>query len=449
MNYQKQIGILGAGESGIGAALLAQEKGYLVFVSEFGRIGEQARSELEASEISYEEGGHSLERLADSSLIIKSPGISDDVPIVQALRRRKVPIISEIEFAAQHSNARLIAITGTNGKTTTASLTYHVLQAAGLDVKLAGNIGKSFARSLTEGEADYFVLEVSSFQLDNITDFHPQIAVILNITPDHLDRYHNSMYEYVSAKLRITENQTSKDLFIYNAKDYWTIQNLQNLTGNPQLVGINLKSRDNSVAYWHKERNQLEVKEDHFDLNTLSLRGEHNYFNITTAVLIAQRLGISRERIQQSLDTFKGRPHRLEKVTELQGITFFNDSKATNVDASLQALSSFRQPIVWIAGGVDKGNEYKLLEQVVEAQVHSLIALGTDNKKLLDFFAPRIPQLYQTRSMEEAVATAFRIAPPGSVVLLSPACASFDLFQNYQHRGDCFKRCILELSQEK
>ena len=445
MSYGGEIGILGAGESGVGAARLAQAKGYLPFVSEFGAIKPAFRDELLEAGIAFEEKGHSTERLSRVEFVIKSPGIPEEAPVVQQLRAQQVPVISEIEFAARYTKATLIAITGTNGKTTTTALTYHVLQQAGLDVKVAGNIGTSFARSLLQRDADYFVLEVSSFQLDDIARFHPHISVVLNITPDHLDRYHGSMYEYVSAKLRITENQHRKDIFLYNARDYWTIQNLQNLTGDPQLIGINLESPQSRIAYWNQSTQQLRVGEANFDLESLALRGAHNYFNMTVAILIGQHLGVPEATIRKALTSFRGSPHRLEKITQVESVAFYNDSKATNVDATLQALRSFQKPIIWIAGGIDKGNDYRLLEKAVRKHVHHLVVLGEENEKLLAFFEPRVGALTQVFSMPEAVQAAFDVAPPESVVLLSPACASFDLFENYARRGDAFREAVKQL----
>ncbi|MGF1532491.1 MAG: UDP-N-acetylmuramoyl-L-alanine--D-glutamate ligase [Bernardetiaceae bacterium] len=445
MRYGRhRVGILGGGRSGIGAALLAQKVGYAAFVSEYGSLTDAHRQTLAQAHIPFEEGLHSLDALLDVDWVIKSPGISPETPIVQALRKHRIPIISEIEFAARHTNAYLIAITGTNGKTTTASLTHHLMAAAGLDVKLAGNIGKSFAESLWEGDADYFVLEVSSFQLEDIEQFHPRISVVLNVTPDHLDRYHESMYAYTTAKLRITENQNHNDIFIYNSKDYWTSQNLQNLTGNPQMIGLDLQNPQCKPAYWNPSDQKLHVRKDTFDLTTWQIRGGHNYFNATVAILIAQQLGINRTLIADALTSFGGQPHRLAFVRAIAGVQFYNDSKATNVDATLQALKSFREPVIWIAGGIDKGNDYRLLEHAVRKHVRAIVVLGAIKDKLRDFFTPIVPITY-AEDMPTAVAAAHRLAQPEGVVLLSPACASFDLFDNYAHRGKTFENIVQHL----
>ncbi|MEM6299679.1 MAG: UDP-N-acetylmuramoyl-L-alanine--D-glutamate ligase, partial [Bacteroidota bacterium] len=402
---------------------------------------------LDKAGITYEEGGHTSDKFVDAYTVIKSPGIPKTAPIISFLEEHEIPIISEIEFACRFTRGYIIAITGTNGKTTTASLTYHILKTNGLDVKLAGNIGKSFAMSLVEGDADYFVLEVSSFQLDDIDMFHPNISVILNVTPDHLDRYNNSMYEYTSAKIRITENQKRQDLFIYNAKDYWTSQNLQNLIGNPQMMGINLKRNGQKIIHWDEEAHTLQVRDHIFDLTKLSLHGEHNYFNTAVAVLAAQRLKLSEKEIALALRTFKGSPHRMEKITNINSIAFYNDSKGTNVDATSKALKSFKENIIWIAGGVDKGNNYRELERLVRQRVHAVVALGTQNEKLIEFFKPHFgDRLVSVASMQEAVLAAYRFAPEDGTILLSPACASFDLFKNYEHRGEEFRKHTLELA---
>lgn len=401
---------------------------------------------LETAGIDYEEGQHTQELILNAAKVVKSPGIPEKAPIITTLRNAGISIISEIEFAALHTQAKLIAITGSNGKTTTTALTYHLLKAGGFNVGVAGNIGNSFAMELASGNHfDYYVLEVSSFQLDDIVDFHPHIAVITNITPDHLDRYNYSLDKYAAAKFNIARNLTPADYFIYGADSPELVQRLAQYPN--KAVPYPFSSQNNQAVIWSDEQliqlpNQVTIP-----VAALSLKGKHNLYNAMAAVAVAQILGVPQPNISRALSSFIPPEHRLEPVASINNILFINDSKATNTDAAWYALDAFTQPIIWIVGGVDKGNDYTPLLPLVQSRVKAIVCLGKDNEKIIQTFAPIAPTIVQTQSAEQAVTAAFNLAASGNVVLLSPACASFDLFNNYQDRGQQFKQAVHHLLQ--
>ena len=419
----------------MGAALLARKEGIDVFVSDKGMIKESFKAELSANGLPYEEGRHTRERLFEVDEIIKSPGIPDQVPLIGELVAAGIPVISEIEFASRFTTATLIGITGSNGKTTTTRLTCHLLQTAGLDAGMAGNVGRSFARILTEEPRPCYVLELSSFQLDGIDRFRPQIAMLLNITPDHLDRYDYRLENYVRSKFRILRNQGPEDLFLYNGDDPTIRAFLGDHPPVPRSVAISGAAIDGD---------RIRSGDWVFDLGATSLRGRHNAMNALFAVYTAQVLGASEAAVRKGLESFVNAPHRLEPVGEIDGVIYLNDSKATNVDAVYYALEAMRQPVVWIVGGQDKGNDYSPLLELVRKKVKALVCLGADNSKIIATFGESGKPLVETRSAAEAVEVAARLAEPGDVVLLSPACASFDLFRNYEDRGDQFRAAVQE-----
>jgi len=429
-----KICILGAGESGVGAALLAKQLGDSVFVSDGGTILKKFRMEMIENQIDFEAQTHSFDRILVADLVIKSPGIPDDAFVAQACYQNDIPVISEIEYAARNTTSKIIAITGSNGKTTTTLLTHHVLKTAGLSVGIGGNIGESFARLLTQEQKEYYVLELSSFQLDGSPTLKPSIAILLNITPDHLDRYNGKMENYIASKLMITKNQDVNDFLILNGQDanIATGLNVNNSSATQILTPDKLM-----------QNNLLQLdRELSINLENCSLKGPHNQFNIYCALKAAQLLGVEKKMMESALASFSNAPHRLEFVTNLNGVDFINDSKATNVDATYYALHSMDQPVIWIAGGVDKGNDYSQILPVVKEKVKHLICLGTDNSKLDKYFNDHINEIHSCDSMQEAIEIACNIAEKGEVVLLSPACASFDLFKNYIDRGDQFKKNI-------
>jgi len=435
-----KIAILGAGESGTGAALLAKAKGHEVLVSDLGIIQDHFKHELEAAGIEYEEGKHTWERILTAVEVIKSPGIPDKAPLVKALRENGIPVISEIEFAARYSTTFTVGITGSNGKTTTTRLTWHLLQQAGLKAGLGGNVGYSFARLVLEGNYDYFVLELSSFQLDGVLTFRPDIAMLLNITPDHLDRYDYKMENYVASKFRIAMNQRESDLFIFNADD-------ANVTDYMSQNGIT--SRQAPIAESAIEGTQIKVGNSLFDMLETPLQGRHNYMNALFAVQTAKELGLSDDAIRAGLKSFVNVPHRMERIAEIDGVTYINDSKATNVDAVFYALDAMTTPVVWIVGGQDKGNDYEPLLPLVRQKVRAIVCLGIDNAKIVEFFGADIADITETNSAETAAYAAMKLAQPSDTVLLSPACASFDLFRNYEDRGDQFREAVLKIQSEK
>lgn len=444
----KRIVILGGGESGTGAAVLAKKKGFEVFVSDFGKISEEHQEVLRKYEIEFEEGQHTEALILNADEVIKSPGISEKVPIIKKLMDKKIKFIDELEFAARYTNATKICITGSNGKTTTTMLTYHILKDAGYNVGLAGNVGKSFALQVAENNFDYYVLEISSFQLDGMFDFKAEVAVLMNITPDHLDRYDYQMQNYINSKLRILQNQTEKDYFIYCLDDKETIHALNNkvlkqiclpfgIDNKPEKFGA--AEKDNKLNFNIKDR------EMSIYLEQLALQGKHNRYNSMAAALSASAVNVRDENIRKSLADFKNIPHRLEYVTTIYNIDFINDSKATNVNSTWYALECMNKPVIWIAGGIDKGNDYSKLIPLVREKVKVLICLGTDNKKLRNVFSDHIEYIYEANNLKDAINAACSVANAGDVVLLSPCCASFDLFKNFEDRGDQFKKAIKEL----
>lgn len=458
----KNIVILGAGESGVGAALLAKKLGFTVFVSDKSPIKANFRAELDAANIDYESGTHSKNRILAADQIVKSPGIPEKIDLIQSLILRGMPIVSEIEFAYQNLSLLtekppfIIGITGSNGKTTTTGLTYHLLKTAGADVAVGGNIGKSFARLLAEEPLHaYYVLELSSFQLDDIKTFRPNVSMILNITPDHLDRYEYKFDNYAASKFRIMMNQIKGDTAIYNGNDTTSYRRLKDYEGAVDTVPIWAED-------WHAEKpikikhitfyvdNQAETKDSSsvdyaYQLTNPSLQGPHNYFNTLCAIRAFAATKVDKALIQKGLDTFVNAPHRLEFVANIKGTDYFNDSKATNVDSVFWALSAMTKPTVLIIGGQDKGNDYHQIEDLVRQKVTTIVALGVDNSKIVAFFSPIVKNLEETQSAAEAVALAAKYTEGGDAVLLSPACASFDLFKNYEDRGEQFKQAVLAL----
>ncbi|MEM7550139.1 MAG: UDP-N-acetylmuramoyl-L-alanine--D-glutamate ligase [Bacteroidota bacterium] len=445
------ITILGAGESGTGAALLAKAKGYGVFVSDFGTISDHYKGVLIENSIDFEEGKHSLEKILSSEEVVKSPGISDSLPIIKSIEEKGIPVIDEIEFAFRYCDGKIVAITGTNGKTTTTLLTNHIMKSCGLDVVYAGNIGNSFAKEILNDPKEWYVLEVSSFQLDHIDQFKPDISVLLNITPDHLDRYEGSMELYSSAKFRIIKNADESSVFIHFNDDQIVADRYSSSPFKGSGLPISLSKKVSQGAYvnasgelvFNIEGNTHTLNYD--NLNNKFLRGEHNKINLMAALLTTLKAGASWSNAINSLESFKNASHRLEFIAEINGVEYINDSKATNLDSFSYALSSFNRPIIWIAGGIDKGNDYSKVYADVVGKVKGLILLGKDNEKLRSSFGNVVSNIIETEKIEEAVAFAQSIGEPGDVVLLSPACASFDLFKNYEDRGERFKRSVLEL----
>ncbi len=439
--------ILGGGESGTGAALLGKKLGYEVVVSDSGKLKDKYKEVLDAYNVIWEEGGHTDALTIGAELVVKSPGIPGEVALVQSYLSQSVEVISEIEFAARHTKGKIVAITGTNGKTTTTLLTHHIFTKAGLDAALAGNVGKSFAGTLAEGDHDYWVLEVSSFQLDDIVHFKPDVAILLNITPDHLDRYHYSVDEYAAAKFAITKNQGSEHHFIYCADDAITAQGVEMLEIKAELHPISIFKEVENGAYLAQDNININLHNTSFQMSIhdLALQGKHNAYNSMAAGVASRLFDIRKEIVRESLSDFQNIEHRLEFVAEIHGIRFINDSKATNVNSTWYALESLEGPVVWIVGGVDKGNDYSMLEPLVREKVKAIICMGTDNKKLLDFFSGMVPQILEAGSARDAVALAYQSAEKGNEVILSPACASFDLFDNYEDRGQQFKMAVRSL----
>ncbi|WP_396209571.1 UDP-N-acetylmuramoyl-L-alanine--D-glutamate ligase [Flavobacterium sp.] len=440
--------VLGGGESGVGTAILGKQKGYEVFVSDFGKIKETYKEVLTSYGIVWEEEQHTEAQILNADVVMKSPGIPDKAPIVQKLIGKGVSVISEIEFAAPFTDAVTVGITGSNGKTTTTLLTYHVLKQGGLNVGLAGNIGKSFAWQVAENKHDVYVLELSSFQLDGIINYKPHIAIITNISPDHLDRYNYDYSLYIASKFRITKNQTIADYLIYDQEDT-AIQNwLQQNKINAHKVPFSLLVKtEQDGAYLEKDNLYSTINNELFTMpiNELALEGKHNIKNAMAATAVAQLLKIRKQTIRESLTNFQGAEHRLEKVLKIQGVQYINDSKATNVNSVFYALDSMTTPTVWIVGGVDKGNDYDELMPLVREKVKAIVCLGVDNSKISNAFNNVVDIMVETTSMDEAVQIAKRLAEKGDSVLLSPACASFDLFENYEDRGNQFKQAIYNL----
>ena len=444
----QRLVILGGGESGVGTAILAKQKGYDVFVSDFGEIKDNYKDVLKQYEIKWEDNKHTEDLILNADVVMKSPGIPEKAAIVKKLLEKGIPVISEIEFASKYTQAKTIGITGSNGKTTTTMLTYHLLKSGGLNVGLGGNIGKSFAWQVAEDNYDCYVLELSSFQLDGNINYRPDIAIITNISPDHLDRYEYKYENYIASKFRITMNQTENDYLIYDADDE-AISNWfkQNKT-KAKLIPFSLTQVfENGAFIKNDDTMDIIINNEEFEMKTgdVSLEGKHNMKNAMAATAVAQLMKIRKQTIRESLSNFQGVAHRLEKVLKIQNVQYINDSKATNVNATFFALDSMTVPTVWIVGGVDKGNDYTELMSLVREKVKAIICLGVDNKKIIDAFGNVVDMMVEVDNMRDAVITAKHIAEKGDAVLLSPACASFDLFQNYEDRGNQFKVAVQNL----
>ncbi|ATA74991.1 UDP-N-acetylmuramoyl-L-alanine--D-glutamate ligase [Capnocytophaga sp. H2931] len=443
----KKLVILGGGESGVGAAILGKKKHWDVFLSDKGKVANKYAEVLNQHTIRWEENKHTESEILSADCIIKSPGIPDTAEIIKKAKEKHIEIISEIEFAYRYTKGKIIAITGSNGKTTTTSLTYHILKESGLNVGVAGNIGKSFAQMVAEDDKEYYVLEISSFQLDGITSFKPHIAILLNITPDHLDRYDYKMENYIASKFRITENQTEDDYFIYDADDPVIEQWLEKNPIKAKKLPFSLEKEIKQGSYNHKNTIIITINNHIVEMNTeeIAIKGKHNVKNSMASSVASHLLKVRKEKIRESLKGFIGEPHRLEFVKTVEGITYINDSKATNVNSVFFALDTMKTPVVWIVGGVDKGNDYSPLLPYVHEKVKAIVCLGIDNNAILQSFGNIIPNIVETKSMEEAVKYARRFATVGDTVLLAPACASFDLFENYQDRGNTFRKEVEKL----
>lgn len=447
MKKQTEITILGGGESGVGAALLAKKKGLIPFVSDSGKIKQKYKEVLLKNEIEWEEEKHSYDRIFRSAEVVKSPGIPDHVPLIVQLQERGKFPISEVEFAYRYCNTRIIAITGSNGKTTTAHLLFHILQKAGLKAALVGNVGKSFAAQMVEEEVDYIVLEVSSFQLDGIKNFRAEIAILLNITPDHLDRYQNQFDLYADAKMRIALNSKDTDFLIYCQDDHALLEAMKRTPTKAKKIPFSIKNKLPEGAYIKNEKLIINYLNNQLDMSIheLALQGKHNLYNSMASGIASRILDLRKELIRESLSDFQNVEHRLEVVATIHGIEFINDSKATNVNSTWYALESLSKPAIWIVGGVDKGNDYSQLSALVKDKVKAIICLGKDNAKIIDAFKEDIQIIEEAQSAQMAVRKAYEIGRQGDVVLLSPACASFDLFENYEDRGHQFKSAVRAL----
>ena len=443
----KRLVILGGGESGVGTAILGKQKGWEVFLSDKGSLKPHYRETLNKEGIQWEEGTHTEEKILSADVIMKSPGIPDKAPIIKKAHEKGIAVISEIEFASQYTDSLIVGITGSNGKTTTTLLTYHIFKEAGLQVGLGGNIGYSFAELVATENPPYYVLEISSFQLDGIEHFAPHIAVLLNITPDHLDRYDYKFENYINSKFRIAMNQTENDYLIYDADDEVITQWLSTHTIKSKLIPFSIEKELPQGAFLkdNKIYIMLENQTTEIDVEEISLRGKHNIKNTMAASVAARLVNIRNNSLRESLKGFKGAPHRLEEVKVVDGVTYVNDSKATNVNSVFYALDTIKTPIVWIVGGQDKGNDYNSLLPYVHEKVRAIVCLGVDNTPIIQSFYNTIDTLVETRSMDEAVKLAQSFAQEGDTVLLSPACASFDLFKNYEERGDLFKAAVQKL----
>ncbi|GAB2693829.1 UDP-N-acetylmuramoyl-L-alanine--D-glutamate ligase [Mucilaginibacter koreensis] len=444
----ERLAILGAGESGVGAAYLAKQQGYDVFVSDFGAIAEKYKQQLQEWNIRFEENQHTEAEILGAVEVVKSPGIPEKAPLVKKLRAQGTPVISEIEFAGRYTNATIIGITGSNGKTTTTSLTYEILKHSGLNVGLAGNIGKSFAYQVATEQFDYYVLELSSFMLDDMYEFRVNIAVLLNITPDHLDRYDYKLENYAASKFRIAQNQTAEDYFIYCADDAETLNGMQGRSFNAQLLPFSIEKQVKPGAYLDEQQNIIiHTPNEEFQMatNDLGLQGKHNTYNSMASGIVGKILHLRNQSVRESMGEFKGIEHRLEAVGQIGGISFVNDSKATNVNSTWYALESMTDKVVLILGGVDKGNDYNMLKDLVKQKVKAIVCLGKDNKRIHEAFDDEVDMVVNTTSATEAVNVAYHLAAKGDTVLLSPACASFDLFKNYEDRGRQFKDAVKQL----
>ncbi|ADX67401.1 MULTISPECIES: UDP-N-acetylmuramoyl-L-alanine--D-glutamate ligase [Weeksella] len=442
----KKLVILGGGESGVGAAILGKKEGYQVFLSDRGVLKDNYKRILDEHQIEYEFAHHTEAKIMSADLVVKSPGIPENVPLIMALKAKQIEVISEIEFASRFTESKIIAITGSNGKTTTTSLMYHIMKEAGLDVGLCGNIGKSFAQLVAEDPHEYYVIEISSFQLDDIRFFKPYIAIILNITPDHLDRYENNFDKYAHSKFRITENQTDKEYFVYNVDDEKINELIKELKIKANKTSFSMKDKKQK-AYANEKIFEIKDNDNSFlmPIADLGLIGKHNVSNSLAAATAANILKIRKDVIKRSLSDFKSVEHRLENVLKIGGIEFINDSKATNVNATYFALESMKNPVIWIVGGTDKGNDYSELMPFVKKKVKAIVCLGVDNHKIIEAFSGVVEKITETKTMKDAVRAAYMYGEKGDTVLLSPACASFDLFTSYQDRGNQFKKEVKEL----
>ncbi|TKD66780.1 UDP-N-acetylmuramoyl-L-alanine--D-glutamate ligase [Flavobacterium sp. ASW18X] len=439
--------VLGGGESGVGTAILGKQKGFDVFVSDFGPIKENYKEVLVQLDVDWEEKQHTEAKILTADVVMKSPGIPDAVPLVKKLVENGVPVISEIEFATQFTNAKIIGITGSNGKTTTTMLTHHLVKTGGVNAGMAGNIGDSYAKMVAEQSLDCYVLEISSFQLDGIREFKPNVAIITNITPDHLDRYNYQFENYIASKFRIAMNQDENDYLIYDADDEVIANWLKEHPVKSKLLPFSLKQKVEEGAWLDKNIMKFKVDTNYLEMSTdfLTLEGQHNTKNAMAASMASMLVRVRKEAIRQSIQSFQGAPHRLEKVLKINHVEYINDSKATNVNATYYALDGIKKPIVWIVGGTDKGNDYTELMPLVREKVKAIICLGVDNSKLIATFGNVVEPIVECYSMEEAVKIAYKASEKGDTVLLSPACASFDLFKNYEDRGDQFKAAVRKL----
>ena len=443
-----RIVILGAGESGVGSAILAQAKGFDVFVSDMSAIKPKYKEELERRGIPYEELQHTEALILNADEVIKSPGIPEKAPMIKALRSQGTPIVSEIEFAARYTDAKTICITGSNGKTTTTMLTYHILCEAGYNVGLAGNVGRSFAWQVAEQSFDYYVIELSSFQLDGMYDFRADVAILLNITPDHLDRYEYKFQNYIDSKFRILQNMTKDQTFIYWSEDPVIKTEIQKRTLQMSQAPFDIAQHNGNIAWIENEQLMINFENEplSIDTNEITIKGTHNMYNSMAAAVAANIMGIRNETIRRSLATFQGVEHRLEYVATIRGVRYINDSKATNVNSCWYALQSMKTPVVLILGGTDKGNDYSEIADLVRQKVHTLIFMGLDNKKLNEYFSLNTNcKIIDTNNLADAVQAAYSVAQKGDTVLLSPCCASFDLFKNYEDRGEQFKQAVKQL----
>ena len=444
----KKLVILGAGESGVGAALLAKQKGYAVFVSDGGAIKANFQKELEEASIEFESGANSVERILTADEVIKSPGIPEKNEMVKAIRAKGIPIISEIEFGYRYKcNSKIAAITGSNGKSTTTALLYHICKLVNEDVAMVGNIGYSFARQIAQAPKALYIIEVSSFQLDDIQYFKPEIAILLNITEDHLDRYDHQFENYIKSKFRIIENQTAEDYFIYCIDDETIVKHLELLTINTNPLPFSMKQEVKKGGYIKNDQMMLKIQEERVTMSIydFALKGKHNAYNTMAASIAATTLGIRKEKIREAVSNFHSLEHRMEFVATVRGVDFINDSKATNVNSTWYALESMQKSTVLILGGVDKGNDYELIADLVKEKVKAIICMGTDNKKIIEFFKDKVKTIVEVDSAKKAVNASFKLAEKGDLVLMSPACASFDLFKNYEDRGRQFKESVKEL----
>ena len=444
----KKLVILGAGESGVGTALLAKQKGYEVFVSDGGAIKANYQKELEEGGIEFESGSHNVDRILAADEVMKSPGIPEKNEMVKAIRAKGIPVISEIEFGYRYKgSSKIAAITGSNGKTTTTALLYHICKLVNEDVAMVGNIGFSFARQIAQAPKALYIIEVSSFQLDDIQYFKPEIAILLNITEDHLDRYDHQFENYIKSKFRIIENQTAEDYFIYCIDDETIVKHLELLTINTNPLPFSMKQEVKKGGYIKNDQMMLKIQEERVTMSIydFALKGKHNAYNTMAASIAATTLGIRKEKIREAVSNFHSLEHRMEFVATVRGVDFINDSKATNVNSTWYALESMQKSTVLILGGVDKGNDYELIADLVKEKVKAIVCMGTDNKKLIEFFKDKVKIIIEVDTAKKAVNASFKLAEKGDLVLMSPACASFDLFKNYEDRGRQFKESVKEL----